>query len=647
MSGVREVVTLQLGHYASSVGAHWWGLQEALFLSNSTASDLDEVIQHDVLFRTGRTLQGRETFTPRLILMDLKESLAALKQEGYLYEDPKTNSPVAWKGNLTTHQQDPVPPSPVLEGLDQPEGETFSNGDFASKTLPADKEVCVFVGVCVCACVRACARIALRVLPLMGPACFIFIRGWPKFSLPETAHQLKGLVLTAKTLGSSTLLKRGPCISWWSLFPGKPQQLSKPLASESPASAWSDFLRTNLHPRSILTIHEYNREEESSRLEAFGQGEKLLQDGRYLEELEDRLHFYVEECDYLQGFQLLCDLHNGFSGLGSKAAELLQDEYAGKGILACGLTPLPHRNFYRLMNMALGIVRLSSYSSLFCPLSLNENLGLKLEGPVSLPYVHYEPSLDYHTSAILATALDTLTVPYRLQTSDITVASLTETLNFSGRKVAEASVALPFAVAEDQSLPDALYDQQPSTAWCALSSCGKRADAGCFAQSVVLRGIGKRQQVSNAPPGTEPKSVLHMCETGPEVLARYLHTISPRTLSTSLLLQGPCKLLAPYPQFFSPFLNKHGLLSEKPSRSPAKVECLPVLAAFQSSAGLYQTLGGLYRELHGTDVRRWASFFSDGMETDDFQEALDELRTLSLCYKKGSLDESSDGNDTD
>lgn len=79
----------------------------------------------------------------------------------------------------------------------------------------------------------------------------------------------------------------------------------------------------------------------------------------------------------------------------------------------------------------------------------------------------------------------------------------------------------------------------------------------------------------------------------------------------------------------------------------AEVECLPVLAAFQTSARLYQTLGGLYRELHGTDVRRWASFFSDGMETDDFQEALDELRTLSLCYKKGSLDESSDGDDTD
>ncbi|KAM6434987.1 protein misato homolog 1 isoform 2-T2 [Liasis olivaceus] len=569
MSRVREVVTLQLGHYAGSVGAHWWGLQEALFLSSAAASNPDEGILHDVLFRTGKTLQGRETFTPRLILMDLKGSLSTLKREGYLYEDPKANIPIAWKGNLTMHQQDPVPPSPILEGLDQPEGHKSSGGNVASQTLAG----------------------------------------------------------------------------------GKQQQPAKLLASEGTAPAWSDFLRTQLHPRSILTIYQYNHEEESSRLEAFAQGEKLLQEGPYLEELEDRLHFYVEECDYLQGFQMICDLYNGFSGVGSKVVELLQDEYAGKGILTCGLTPvlqssILQRNFYRLMNTVLGIVHLSSHSSLFCPLSLNGSLGLKPEAPVALPYLHYEASLDYHTSAILAAALDTLTTPYRLQTSAVSMSNLAETLNFSGRKVAEAVAAIPFPVAEGQSLPDVLYGQQPRTAWNSLSSCGGQGDAHCFAQSVVLRGIGKQQQVSNTPPGTEPKSVLHMCETGQEVLARYLHTVSPRTISTSLLLQGPCKLLPPYPQFFSPFLNKHGFLSEKPSRAPAKVESIPILAAFQASAGLRRTLGDFYRELCRTDLRRWASFFSAGVEMDDFQEALDELRTLSQCYKNSSSADDSD-DDTD
>lgn len=38
---------------------------------------------------------------------------------------------------------------------------------------------------------------------------------------------------------------------------------------------------------------------EAHRLEAFGQGEALLQ-GSVLDDLEDKLHFFVEECDYLQ-----------------------------------------------------------------------------------------------------------------------------------------------------------------------------------------------------------------------------------------------------------------------------------------------------------------------------------------------------------
>lgn len=41
-----------------------------------------------------------------------------------------------------------------------------------------------------------------------------------------------------------------------------------------------------------------------------------------------------------QGFQVLCDLHDGFSGVGAKVTELLYDEYSRKGILSWGLTPL-------------------------------------------------------------------------------------------------------------------------------------------------------------------------------------------------------------------------------------------------------------------------------------------------------------------
>ncbi|NXV70677.1 MSTO1 protein, partial [Atlantisia rogersi] len=162
--------------------------------------------------------------------------------------------------------------------------------------------------------------------------------------------------------------------------------------ASSSTQLWAHHLNVRLHPKSVYVIRQYMQDGDCGCLEAFGQGESLLQDPGCVEELEDRLHFYVEECDYLQGFQVLCDLHNGFSGVGAKVTELLYDEYSGKGILTWGLTPVTsnmgivtvgfspqdsQKNVYRLMNTALGIVHLSRHSSLLCPLSLRGGLGLK------------------------------------------------------------------------------------------------------------------------------------------------------------------------------------------------------------------------------------------------------------------------------
>ncbi|XP_077697596.1 protein misato homolog 1 isoform X3 [Eretmochelys imbricata] len=431
-------------------------------------------------------------------------------------------------------------------------------------------------------------------------------------------------------------------------------KLEKGHQLEGSVQVWSDYLRVHLHPRSIFMIHQYNYDGESSQLEAFGQGESLLHNSTYLEELEDRLHFYVEECDYLQGFQILCDLNNGFSGVGAKVTELLHDEYSGRGILTWGLTPVIHnvgvswKDFYRLMNTVLGIVHLSTHSSLFCPLSLNGSLGLKPEAPVTLPYVHYDASLNYHSSAILATALDTLSAPYRLHSSQFSMVQLADAFNSSGRKVVAAGAAVPFPMAYGQSLPDALCSYQLAVPWTPLSSCGERKDSCCFAQSVVLRGIGKENLISNLPPGSQPKSALHVCETGEEVLGSYLRARCPGTFSTSYLLQGPCKVLPPYPQFFSALLNKQGFLLDKLPRCSTAVESIPVLTALQSSPALYSALNSLYKELHRVDVQRWASFFSAGVELYDFQEALHELRTLSQCYKTSSeFDESEEEADSD
>ncbi|XP_062367619.1 protein misato homolog 1 isoform X2 [Cinclus cinclus] len=584
-----EAVTLQLGHYSGCVGAHWWGLQAAALRSAREPAELRAA----ALLRFGRGPGGPETPTPRLVALELKGGVGSLRPDGAGAEPP-----VSWDGAVADYR------------------DRGSDGGCA----PRDPGSC---------------------------------RG-------DAAGDRKG-------------------------NPGVAGPGAAPAGSQDAPSVrlWSDYLNVHLHPKSVYVIRQYLHDGDCGCLEAFGQGESLLQDPACVEELEDRLHFYVEECDYLQvptlsklpllsrnfllkmkqnlrccrcfpqGFQVLCDLHNGFSGVGAKVTELLHDEYSRKGILTWGLTPVlstvgdPQNSFYRLMNTALGIAHLSRHSSLFCPLSLSGSLGIKPQPPVTFPYIKYEASLNYHSSAILAAALDTLTAPYRLCSSQGSMMHFADSLTFSGRKVVAAWAALPFPALSGSSLLDILSAHQQDVPWKLLSSWREEQKVSCcFAQSVVLRGICQEKPTSC--PG-QPRSPLHSCESPEQVLQQFLHTHFPGAFSTSHVLQQPCDTRPPFPQFFSPLLTRRGFLLDKAQGfSSAGVESMPVLAALQSSPVLHSLLSGLCQELQAPNVRRWSSFFTAGVEQDDFQEALEELKTLSQCYETGfGADGSEDEADSD
>ncbi|NXS53754.1 MSTO1 protein, partial [Brachypteracias leptosomus] len=218
---------------------------------------------------------------------------------------------------------------------------------------------------------------------------------------------------------------------------------------------------------------------------------------------------------------------------------------------------------------------------------------------------------------------------------------LAETLNFSGRKVVGAWASVPFPALHGSSLPDTLYAHQQDMPWKPLSSCWEPKGSCCFAQSVVLRGIHKENCIRG--PGKPPPSPLHACESTEQVLQHYLHTLFPGAFSTSHVLEQPCQTLPPYPQFFSPLLTRQGfLLDRPPSHSSAAVESIPVLAALQSSPVLHTLLQGLYQDLRQLNTRRCSSFFAAGVEQDDFEEALQELRTLAQCYEMGLEADESD-----
>ena len=227
MAGAREIISLQFGHYSNFVGTHLWNIQEASFSYDSSASKKPEV-NHDCLFREGKTINGEETYTPRLLLFDLKGSLRNLNIEGTLY--PSSSKSVEWTGEVTVHQSNTEPKNAFQ--MDIEEEEMLSTPQTNANVEPS------------CASSRS---------------------------------QKQDQIFSAR---------------------------NKVYNLDDHVSVWSDFVGTQYHPKSVNIINEYAHEAEHFAFDTFGYGQHFYLNTDFRDEFENSLHFFVEECDQLQGFQV-------------------------------------------------------------------------------------------------------------------------------------------------------------------------------------------------------------------------------------------------------------------------------------------------------------------------------------------------------
>ncbi|KAL1914836.1 uncharacterized protein VTP21DRAFT_7928 [Calcarisporiella thermophila] len=134
---MREVITLQFGHSANFIGTHFWNTQDAYFTYDPAAPPPE--LMHDVLYRTGMSQQGIETYTPRALIYDLKGGFGSLSKYNRLYEDKTTESNL--EGNVVKYEQERHPKNSFLQTLEEEEETGITN---EAKNFNLDKEVKVW-----------------------------------------------------------------------------------------------------------------------------------------------------------------------------------------------------------------------------------------------------------------------------------------------------------------------------------------------------------------------------------------------------------------------------------------------------------------------------------------------------------------------
>lgn len=363
------------------------------------------------------------------------------------------------------------------------------------------------------------------------------------------------------------------------------------------------------------------------------------------ETFSDNIRKYVEECDSMQGFQVNFDSTDGFAGLALSSIEHLCDEYS-KPILA---HPIIASHFtdnnpstqedrekstlkdsIRLINFAFSLEELSQHATLYVPLCTGEKGWRKPGNPRVFEHLNYNAELYYHSSAVLASAMDTLSQKYRHKSNTFTLSDICTDMTGYGRKMAAASLGLPFAMNESQYLIEYLNTITKPLYTTITPSCKIATDK--IFQLITVRGIPENYLKA---PMNEAKEQMNLpayrCNTVKEMFELYFQANNFLSATNVTICENPLKIKTPYPSIFSQSINKHGLVSSKDN--PNRVESCAVIAGYHNGNFLSDTIEKLHREVSRIKFAKIHKFREEGCEEEEFKERLVRLAEFKDNYE--------------
>jgi len=321
------------------------------------------------------------------------------------------------------------------------------------------------------------------------------------------------------------------------------------------------------------------------------------------------------------------DIDGGFAGCAKDMITEIADMYSRTPVLFMGLTPpepSPTQPIYDV-NAAITSAIVSEFSTIYTPVQTQKWTSNMFQG------IEFDTKSKFESSAVVATAWDTLTLPFRMTHGAHSIGSMAKTLvRRPGSNMAAMDLAIPlptqperFRKGKNGQLANLSVD----------TSSMEDADVA-FSDHVVMRGleIGKDRE---------------------EKIKEYM---APCRYRSSYLWEEPMRVPIPYPQYFKSDGLREGAkqvvlsgidgdrrlvdLAEGERQMSRKaeglqeMELLPVLSRLHCGSSMRHHLNtmasGFDEALRFGAVR--ANFTSTGFEADELEEVKERLLTMAEDY---------------
>ncbi|XP_024030194.1 protein misato homolog 1 [Morus notabilis] len=376
---------------------------------------------------------------------------------------------------------------------------------------------------------------------------------------------------------------------------------------ENVVKYWTDFSKVHYHPRSLYEFSGLWMD--SQEFDNYGIGRDVFSGG---EEINERIRFFVEECDHIQGFQFIVDDSGGFSAVAADLLETIADEYGNTPVLLYSVrSPVSFMNpisqkqtVSRDLHDAVSFSKLSSFCKLIVPIGLPS-----LSTSKAATFLSVKDEKPHHCSAVYAATLHSVSLPFRMEqlgpaadsrdiSGSMDVNGLVQMLAGQSREnmVAIMDVAMPAppltGAQGNQTLLGNLHPLTPEIS----------EDVADFHAVESITALGTFSA------GVSRASVP---EVNARVEAAYKRATSRPMFCHLSVAQCPLPIPLPFPSIFGASVGQQGELLGSPitgssSRGSLDVHSIPLAARLRSSSAVLPFLENRLGKLHRYGIERGA-----------------------------------------
>ena len=233
-------------------------------------------------------------------------------------------------------------------------------------------------------------------------------------------------------------------------------------------------------------------------------------------------------------------------------------------------------------------------------------------------------------------------MPYRLITPQASsMSSFIDSLAFGERKIASLSSTFPLPVDETTPLASLLGSRLHRNGRELLQSItpGVSNDSPLISQSAVVRGI-PASLVHNPERNICTQTLLQhenpfgACSSTNEIVRTFLNNLHPNTSPLCWNVNQACMVKPPFPNIFAPKVTSDGFVVEGYTRPKnSRVNWTSVLSRLETNSSIAGLLSSLVQWARKANISKHHVFLESGIEVENFNGMLEELKSLSQRYE--------------